>query len=221
MQEKIISCFVLLLMVSSMVNGQSSILNLERLQQNKKVKNNANQKELTYSHVNENDVLWSKAVWEYVDLKLPKNRALLATVTANNAFSKKVSLFDILVKEINLVRGVEVYTDSYFTERMNRSDIKNKLTSVRKKGDYVDYFEIKSEDIYGFLLKGIWYFDKRESKSKFRLLGIAPMGPDIKTLGVKEIDDKDVYELFWVYYPSLRKRINNNLFRFFTASKFF
>lgn len=208
-QRKLISCVLVLIMISPVVFGQSTILNTDRIQQNRKIQNNSSNKELSYSYINENDILWSKEVWEYVDIRAPKNRPLLATVTSNNALSKRASLFDILVKEVNMFRSVDVYTDSYFTERMNRSDIKNKLTSVRKKGEYVDYFEIKSEDIYGFLLKGIWYFDKRESKSKFRLLGIAPMGPDVQTLGVKDIDDKNAYELFWVYYPSLRKRINN------------
>jgi len=206
-KKNIIFSLGFVLLFANVINSQSSILNIDRLQNNNKKKTQVKQKKLDFGYIDERDVLWSKVVWEYVDLKSAKNGALLATMNGNNAFSGKKSLFEILVSEVSSYRGVEAYTDSYFTEKMNRDDVKNKLTDVRKKGEYVDYFEIKSEDIYGFLMKGIWYFDKREAKSKFRLLGIAPMGPDVKSLGVKGIDENNVYELFWVYYPSLRKNI--------------
>ena len=60
------------------------------------------------------------------------------------------------------------------------------------------------------MIKGVWYFDKRQGEMKYRLLAIAPMGPDVQTIGVKGIDDDEMYELFWVFYPSIRKLLHRS-----------
>jgi gliding motility associated protien GldN len=54
------------------------------------------------------------------------------------------------------------------------------------------------------MIKGMWYFDKRQGELKYRMLALAPMGEDVQTIGVQEIDDEALYELFWVFYPSVR-----------------
>jgi gliding motility associated protien GldN len=54
------------------------------------------------------------------------------------------------------------------------------------------------------MIKGIWYFDKRQGELKYRLLALAPMGKDVQTLGVQDIEDEELYELFWVFFPSIR-----------------
>ena len=61
------------------------------------------------------------------------------------------------------------------------------------------------------MLKGLWYFDKRQGELKYRLLAIAPMGPDVQALGVEEIDDtENVYELFWIFYPDAREALHKS-----------
>ena len=155
--------------------------------------------------VSPNRVMWSKVVWEYIDFTIPENSDLRTIIHTKSGAAMKQSLFDFLVEEVNTSKNVEVFTNSYFTERMTPNDVKIKLTSIRKKGEYTDTFTVKSDDVYGFMIKGFWYFDKIESKAKYKLLAIAPMGPDIQTVGVQGIDDNSLYELFWIYYPSIRK----------------
>ena len=75
---------------------------------------------------------------------------------------------------------------------------------MRQEGSNIDTFRISTEDVTAFKIKVMWYFDKRQGELKYRLLAIAPLGPDVKTMGVSEIDDDNLYELFWVFYPAAR-----------------
>ena len=41
---------------------------------------------------------------------------------------------------------------------------------------------LKSDQITGYIIKGMWYFDKRRGELDYRLLGLKPIGLDIKSL---------------------------------------
>ncbi|HMK07295.1 MAG TPA: gliding motility protein GldN, partial [Flavobacterium sp.] len=56
-------------------------------------------------------------------------------------------------------------------------------------------------DVSDYKIKGYWYFDKRQSELKYRLLGLCPVTPDVYTIGK---DEQDYIELFWVYFPAVR-----------------
>ena len=116
------------------------------------------------------------------------------------------SLYDTLLRGIKTGEIKEVYDDSYFTTKIGIEEIKSKIENSRDDGyGNTDLYTIKSESIRGYLIKGIWYFDKRQGELKYRMLALAPMGPDVQVLGVEEIDDKEnVYPLFWVFFPDAR-----------------
>jgi gliding motility associated protien GldN len=66
---------------------------------------------------------------------------------------------------------------------------------------YINKQELTSQDVSGYKIKGFWYFDKRLSELKYRLLGICPVAPEAKE---RNAENPDVIELFWVYFPSIR-----------------
>ena len=76
-------------------------------------------------------------------------------------------------------------------------------TPVGKQLDkqYIDERELTAQDISGYKIKGYWYFDKRQSELKYRMLAICPVTPEARDIGK---DNPDVIELFWVYFPSIR-----------------
>ena len=99
----------------------------------------------------------------------------------------------------------EVYRSSYFkkTEKFNAEDINSKLNYTRtytgKDGiDYSDSYSVKSEGVTSFMIKGMWFFDKRQGELKYRMLGIAPLGADVKKEGSAAYDPDEKLELFWV-----------------------
>lgn len=66
---------------------------------------------------------------------------------------------------------------------------------------YVNKKELTAQDVSDYKIKGYWYFDKRQSELKYRLLGICPVSPEAREIGA---ENPDYIELFWVYFPAVR-----------------
>lgn len=67
---------------------------------------------------------------------------------------------------------------------------------------YINKKELSAIDVADYKIKGYWYFDKRQSELKYRLLGICPVSPEAKEIGS---ENQDFIELFWVYFPAVRE----------------
>jgi gliding motility associated protien GldN len=67
--------------------------------------------------------------------------------------------------------------------------------------EYILKQDLSAQDVTQYKIKGFWYFDKRQSELKYRLLGICPVTPDVYTMNSEE---KDYIELFWVFFPASR-----------------
>ncbi|KAF2332022.1 type IX secretion system ring subunit PorN/GldN [Flavobacterium daemonense] len=67
--------------------------------------------------------------------------------------------------------------------------------------EYILKQDLTAQDVSQYKIKGYWYFDKRESELKYRLIGICPVTPDVYTMNS---DEKDYIELFWVFFPNAR-----------------
>jgi gliding motility associated protien GldN len=68
--------------------------------------------------------------------------------------------------------------------------------------EYILKQDLTAADVTQYKVKGYWYFDKRQSELKYRLLGICPVTPDVYTMNS---DEKDYIELFWVFFPNARE----------------
>lgn len=68
--------------------------------------------------------------------------------------------------------------------------------------EYILKQDLTAADVEQYKIKGYWYFDKRHSELKYRLLGICPVTPDVYTMNS---DEKDYIELFWVFFPDARE----------------
>lgn len=197
------------LLVTSYCNSQSNLLNaieVDQIGKQSKEKIAAdNDTPLSYGYIDDRDILWSKVVWEFVDLNQKINLPYYYPIDTANISNDRRSLFDTLLKGIRKGDIKNVYSDSFFTSKITGSEINEKLVNIRLNGDYPDTFRIQTQDIEGYMMKGMWYFDKRLGELKYRLLALAPMGKDVLTLGLPDIEDDELYELFWVFYPETRE----------------
>ena len=197
------------LLVTSYSNSQSNLLNaieVDQIGKQSKEKTAAdNDTPLSYGYIDDRDILWSKVVWEFVDLNQKINLPYYYPIDTANISNDRRSLFDTLLKGIRKGDIKNVYSDSFFTSKITGSEINEKLVNIRLNGDYPDTFRIQTQDIEGYMMKGMWYFDKRLGELKYRLLALAPMGKDVLTLGLPDIEDDELYELFWVFYPETRE----------------
>ena len=208
MIRKLFYTVVIALLVTNYISAQSNLLNATKVEQiGKQSKEKIaadNDSPLAYGYIDDRDILWSKVVWEFVDLNQKINLPYYFPIDTANISNDRRSLFDTLLKGIRRGDLKNVYSDSFFTSKITGSEIDEKLVNIRLNGDYPDTFRIQTQDIEGYMMKGMWYFDKRLGELKYRLLALAPMGKDVLTLGLPDIEDDELYELFWVFYPSAR-----------------
>ena len=208
MIRKLFYTVVIALLVTNYTSAQSNLLNATKVEQiGKQTKEKIaadNDSPLAYGYIDDRDILWSKVVWEFVDLNQKINLPYYFPVDTANISNDRRSLFDTLLKGIRKGDINNIYSDSFFTSKITGSEIDEKLVNIRLNGDYPDTFRIQTQDIEGYMMKGMWYFDKRLGELKYRLLALAPMGKDVLTLGLPDIEDEELYELFWVFYPSAR-----------------
>jgi gliding motility associated protien GldN len=195
-------------LTTGLVNAQANLLNSKSVDQIG-VKNEQqliadNDGPIPYGYIDDRDVLWSKVVWEFIDLNQKINLPYYFPIDTTNMSSDRRSLFHTLIRGIKQGKIKNAYSDSFFTSKLTQEDINQRLINVREENGYIDTFRIKTQDVEGYMAKGLWYFDKRQGELKYRLLALAPMGKDVQTLGVQEIEDEELYELFWIFFPAAR-----------------
>jgi gliding motility associated protien GldN len=148
----------------------------------------------------------------------------ITEVYADSYFNTKKSIKDIegsLTRVDTTDAGRELinqYPDDYKTRVVKKKVVTG--TGKKKSVTYVDetvgptrsvpaeYIlrqDLTAADVTQYKIKGYWYFDKRQSELKYRLLGICPVTPDVYTMNS---DEKDYIELFWVFYPNAREALH-------------
>jgi gliding motility associated protien GldN len=182
-----------------------------------------NDKPLVYGYVHDRDVLMGKTIWELIDLDERINFPLYYPVDTANIGKDRRSLFNVLLSGIQGGKITEVYADDYFNTKRTLKDMSSsfKYTDTTQAGldefntyyddyksgrrvlspEYINERVLTAQDISGYKIKGYWYFDKRQSEMKYRLLALCPVSPEARDIGA---ENPDVIELFWVYFPSIR-----------------
>ncbi len=179
---------------------------------------------LKYGYVDDRDILWSKTVWEIIDLDERVNFPLYYPTDTIGIGADRRSLYDVLMKNIRNGKLTEIYTDSYFTEKRKLEDLSATLSKVdttdlgyeqmnageRISPEFINQRDLTAADIEEYRIKGIWYFDKRQGELKYRLLGIAPVAPDVNFIDDESMDPgENKVELFWVWYPAARQILHD------------
>lgn len=240
--KKIVSSFLIL--VSGFAFSQS-VLNASSPEEFRKMREE-NQKKvgdsvvstkiepLKYGYIDEKDVLKSMVVWEVIDLNDRINQPIYHNT--DGLVTQNKSLFQILFDAIMAAKITEVYDDEMFTTRISPDDIKNRvvyeslsdagvdkiaeqgkpLTEEQKK-EYMNTYEVKTENVKLIKIKGMWYIDRRDGQMKYRLLGICAMGQDPTMMGQTGPDGmplagaNDYIDLFWIWYPNAREVLANSV----------
>lgn len=181
-----------------------------------------NDKPLEYGYVGDRDILFSKMTWEKIVLDERANFPLYFPIEDNLGDDRK-SLYMVLMQNINDGIIPKVYADAYFTEERTMEELAPSLRKeeIMDQGidwmnaegvtdtslipeEYVIRREIGPADINSYLIKGLWYFDKRQGELKYRILGIAPAAPDVNFIDSDDEANKEPIGLFWVFFPEIR-----------------
>ncbi|PKB43222.1 protein involved in gliding motility GldN [Cellulophaga sp. RHA19] len=216
----------LVAMSSISAMAQSNVLNAKKpeeigIKTEEQIKKD-NDGPLKYGYVDDRDVLWSTTVWEVIDLDERVNFPLYYPIDTIDIGKNRRSLYHVLMKGIKSGE-LEVYADSYFTEKRKLEDLKASMQKVDTTDygydqynagetvseEYINKRDLVAADLEEYLIKGMWYFDKRQGELKYRLLGIAPVAPDVNFIDDESVDiDGNKIPLFWVWYPDARELLH-------------
>ncbi|WP_459211544.1 type IX secretion system ring subunit PorN/GldN [Aquimarina rhabdastrellae] len=211
-------------MLSIISYGQANLLNATTPEEiGKKTEEQIkydNDHPLEYGYVDERDVLWAKTTWEIVDLDERNNFPLYYPIDTVNIGSNRRSLYHVLLSNIKNGNIKSIYSDSYFTETRTLDDLQSTLTRIDTTDlgyeqynagepvdpQYINRRDLEAADISEYHIRGYWYFDKRQGELKYRLVGLAPVAPDVNFI---DDDEPDMVELFWIWYPDVREILHN------------
>ena len=182
-----------------------------------------NDKPLPYGYVHDREVLMGKTTWEIIDLDERVNFPLYFPVDTAFVGKERRSLFQVLLNGIKDGKITEVYGDDYFNSKKTLKDMESIFKYVDttdagidefntdiegyKSGakvldkQYIEETVLTAADVSGYKIKGFWYFDKRQSELKYRLLAICPIATEARD---KSKGNTDTIDLFWVYFPAIR-----------------
>ncbi len=164
-------------------------------------------------YVREADVLWSKRVWQVIDLREKMNQPLYS-----NPAGDTKGLMDVLMKAIEAreISAYHVDAEDFsvpITHRTLMSTLEQTQTITMQRPtppyeefDTVVTISFNPSDVLRFRIKEDWFFDAKRSVLEVRILGICPVREAIDPITGESRGDEP---LFWVYYPDARKVLVN------------
>jgi gliding motility associated protien GldN len=203
------------LLIGFCLSGQSNILNASAPEQigikNIDQVQSDLDSYLEYEFIDDRDILWSKIVYEKIDLSERLNFPLLFPIDDDLYENTRKSLWRVLKENILNGNITKIYSDvnDNFRYPLAPDEVKDIVATKIDFGDgELIPKEVGSDDITGYRIKGMWYFDKRRGELMYRLLGIMPVGEDLKNI---DGDEEKKTNLFWIWYPSIREILHNEL----------
>ena len=163
-----------------------------------------------YDYIREDDAVFKHRIWRIIDAREKMNLSFKNTLESDNGSQL---FFAILYKSV-LEGGIVAFEDERFTTPFTKDKFKAAFsggvdtnavydldgqTVIRRE---VRNREFPVDSVYRFQLKEEVVFDKEAARLVTRILGIAPMGPQILPNG-KVLDGPPI-TYFWIYYPDIR-----------------
>ncbi len=212
---KFLLAVFLFAVLSASINAQPEVIKPPKYPDGVYTKENTRtRKAISYPHLREADVMWSKRVWRVIDLREKINLPLYYPDTK---ILDRKSLFDV-IKDAALNDGTitcfnNASTDDEFRFEMTKSEIEamlvswdstNQVEDPNNPGTYVAAplkKEISTDKVWKYWIKEDWFFDKQRSVLDVRIIGLCPLIEKLSETGEHLGGDKP---LFWVYFPECR-----------------
>lgn len=170
-----------------------------------------------YPHLREADVMWSKKYTRIIDLREKMNLPLYYPTFP---IGDRRSLIDIIMEAVRSGE-VTVYkarvTDDEMIEPTTLGEIESTMGASIDSSWVIDPVtnnqilnvsenEANTSEIKQYLMQEEWYFDKKHSVMKVRILGLCP----IRFYIHEDTGKPSKSKAFWVYFPDLRNTLARN-----------
>ena len=178
-----------------------------------------NKKNMEPAYVREANVLWSKTIWRMIDLREKQNLYLYYPVSSS--VDSRRSLARVLCDAI-AAGELEAYNpiaDNEFDMKLSSTEFMQNLgllgdgqepDSIQEVNPETGELEtkyvfessnVKYDQIKKFLVKEVWFFDRKYGRLDVRIIGLCPIREYMNEEGTR----RNQAQCFWVYYPEAAK----------------
>lgn len=175
-----------------------------------------NRKPIPLPKLRENDIMWSKAVWRRLDLRLKMNQSLYFPISP---IGDRFSLPGLIMKGVkegkfkayDYTATEEFKTPLKWDQIKEKFDAKDKVQRVRNLNtdmmeERVIAGEIDLSQVTQILVKEMWFFDKVRSKMDFRIIGLALVREYYREDDTEQTQP-NFNPVFWVHYSEAREML--------------
>ena len=175
---------------------------------------NITKRVVPYPYLREADVMYTKRIWQQVDLREKMNHPFYYPV---KPIADRKSLFDVIRQALLVEGSLVAYStgpagdDDEFRYPFSPNQVDSVLNPTvlipefdldtgEKIGDRPEQRPIESQAITKYLVKEDWIWDRQRGERYVRIIGIAPLWQETDEEG----ELKAPQTLFWLYYPECR-----------------
>lgn len=204
--KKIFVVFLVFTFIGTLFNKQETFA--QNVNDGVYVKSNIpGKRPVPYRHNREADILWTTKVWQIIDCREKMNHPFYYPVVD---MDDRKSLISLLIYGINN-EGLTAYADDEFKALMTRDEIYEKFDATPitqqvanpETGELEERTierDIKYDEVKKYEIKEEWYFDKKHSTMRVRVLSICP---------IREYMDPETGQFrkektFYIYFPEAR-----------------
>lgn len=192
-----------------------------------------NRKPIPYKNLREADVMWSKFIIRKIDLREKVNHPLYYPTSP---IQERMSLIDLLlhgIKNEGLTPfNPDVWAGKEFDIPMTWSEIEAKFDA---KTDTLDVYDpdteeyvtdiiqndLVSSEVKQYIVKEMWYFDRKYSTLNVRIIGLCPIREFVKetdddmsmeslALAEESAGEASKRKLFWISFAEARPLFANH-----------
>ncbi len=163
------------------------------------------------ANVRQADILWSKKVWQRIDVREKMNQPLYFPESPSGDFRSLMQVLTDAIME-GEVRAYDVDDDSFRNDPLDpqqlfEEDLTRMVTFTVEGEEVTEVIDFDPSDVYIFRIMEEWFIDASRGQLDVRIIGLSParLVTDEETGELTNVQDP----LFWVPFEEAREALAN------------
>ncbi len=166
-------------------------------------------KPIQLPHVREADILWSKRIWQNIDVRLKINQSLYFPQEPIGDFRSLMKVLEDALRE-GEIRAYDVDDEYFRGDPLNPEELFERLSrteTFEEDGQEVAVvIPFNPAQVLRFRIREEWFIDKRRGRMDVRIVGLSPAREVIDNI----TGESEGWEpLFWLPFAEIREVLAN------------